>query len=84
MGEVLCKPAEAAAQLQVAERTLRRWRIEGTGPRWHRVGKQIRYSQADLDAWLASAAVEGQPAQPVAEPDPSENEPSEPVVAATA
>lgn len=39
--------------------TLARWRSEGYGPRFHRVGlRRIRYRVRDLDAWIESMAVD--------------------------
>lgn len=38
----------------VSVRTLQRWRMEGTGPVYVRLGRLVRYRQRDLDAWLAS------------------------------
>ena len=33
--------------------TLYQWRHLGTGPRAYRLGKHLRYRQADVEAWLA-------------------------------
>jgi hypothetical protein len=38
--------------------TLRGWRRAGKGPAFFRVGRSIRYSTRDLDAWLAKHRVE--------------------------
>lgn len=44
---------EAAALLQVREQTLRRWRMEGKGPPWAKVGEhRVVYRRADLTHWL--------------------------------
>lgn len=51
--------AEAAAQyLGLAKQTLARYRSEGRGPRYSRIGTRITYSRTDLDAYLAAAVVE--------------------------
>lgn len=51
------KPAQLAGELGVDEVTLWRWRRDGIGPRYHRVGpRAIRYARADVDAWLESHA----------------------------
>jgi predicted DNA-binding transcriptional regulator AlpA len=45
--------AEAAIYLRLKIYTLRKWRREGTGPKYIRCGARlIRYMQADIDAWL--------------------------------
>ena len=36
----------------IARRTLQRWRHEGVGPAWIRVGRLIRYRKSALDAFL--------------------------------
>ncbi len=43
--------SEAANLLRLSARTLERWRVEGTGPRFRRVGRRIVYSKVDLESW---------------------------------
>lgn len=48
----LLTPKEAAAFLQVSEKTLEKWRTKGTGPKFRRLGhRTVRYSQDDLLNW---------------------------------
>lgn len=50
-------PKDLAAQLGVSTDTLKNWRAARTGPRWFRMGPRlIRYSAAEVDAWMASQA----------------------------
>ena len=43
---------EAAALLRVSPITLSRWRIQGCGPRWIKMGpKRVAYAVDDLIAW---------------------------------
>jgi excisionase family DNA binding protein len=51
-GDRLLTSAETAERLRVNVDTLRRWRREGTGPPWHRVGRQVRYPARELERWL--------------------------------
>lgn len=44
--------AEAAEELNLSERTLERWRIEGKGPRFHRFGRLVRYGRRDLKRYV--------------------------------
>jgi excisionase family DNA binding protein len=44
---------QAAAVLCLSERTLERLRVSGTGPRFVRAGRSVRYREADLEAWIA-------------------------------
>lgn len=44
--------AEAAAELHVCKRTLKRWRALGDGPCQTRVGKKIFYHRDDILKWL--------------------------------
>lgn len=53
----LLTPAEAARQLQVREKTLSEWRYARTGPAFIKVGRLVRYQQADLDRWIESQRV---------------------------
>lgn len=49
-----CAPPEAAAFLGFSPATLESWRREGKGPRFYRVGRHIRYTFADLSAFLTA------------------------------
>jgi predicted DNA-binding transcriptional regulator AlpA len=48
----LLTTAQAAGFLKVAERTLQRWRREGTGPKPVRRGGRIYYWLSDLEGWV--------------------------------
>lgn len=41
-----------APQLCVTQGTLAKWRLNGSGPRYIRVGRRIAYDPADIAAWL--------------------------------
>lgn len=38
----------------VSGRTLQRWRLEGIGPKFLKLGRLVRYRQSDLDRWVAA------------------------------
>jgi hypothetical protein len=43
----------AAALLNVRLQTVRNWRWQGRGPRWHRIGQRmVRYRRTDLLAFI--------------------------------
>jgi excisionase family DNA binding protein len=44
---------EAATLLHLSERTLERFRVSGTGPKFVRLGRSIRYRLADVEAFIA-------------------------------
>jgi len=44
---------QAASFLNLSHRTLEKWRVTGSGPRYFKVGAQVRYERAELDRWLA-------------------------------
>jgi predicted DNA-binding transcriptional regulator AlpA len=48
---------EAALALRLSERTIERLRVAGTGPKFVRIGKSIRYQPSALDAYIASRVV---------------------------
>ena len=48
---------QTAKLLTLSERTLERLRVAGTGPRFVRAGRSIRYRETDLEAWIASRVV---------------------------
>ena len=49
---VLMDSRDAAAYLCVARQTLARWRVEGGGPVFLKLGALVRYDVDDLDGWL--------------------------------
>lgn len=52
----LLQPEEVAEFYAVPELTLTRWRAKGTGPRYFRVGRHVRYRREDVEAWLEEQA----------------------------
>jgi hypothetical protein len=55
-GHALLTTAEAAHLLRLSDRTLERFRVEGTGPRYVKAGPgnraRVLYRKDDLEAWL--------------------------------
>ncbi len=51
----LLDPKAAARQLGLSVRTLERHRVAGTGPRFARLGRLVRYRQSDLDVWVQAS-----------------------------
>jgi excisionase family DNA binding protein len=47
---------EAAKYLQVSRSYLRIGRMHGTGPRYSKLGRSVRYTLSDLDAWVEANA----------------------------
>ena len=45
---------DVAKQLRVSLAALRRWRLEGRGPRFIKVSALVRYRPEELEDWLAS------------------------------
>jgi excisionase family DNA binding protein len=52
MTDKLLTQQQLADELEVSLRTLERWRQQGSGPAFIRVGRSPRYRRADIDAWL--------------------------------
>jgi len=46
--------ADLAGYLGVPVSTVYKWRATGEGPRGFRVGRYVRYREADVQAWLAA------------------------------
>ena len=42
-----------AALLDLSPRTLGRYRVSSEGPKFHKVGRRVRYARKDVEAWLA-------------------------------
>ena len=45
---------ELASEVRRNVATVRRWRVEGTGPVFLRIERAVRYSRVDLDQWLGN------------------------------
>ena len=44
-----------AAYLAISVETLRHWRSQGRGPRFRKIGRCVRYHEADLEAFIQAA-----------------------------
>ena len=56
-GFPLLTPGEVAGTLRLARQTLARWRVEGVGPAFVKIGGRVAYGRADVEAWLAGRRV---------------------------
>ena len=45
---------EVAELLKLSVRTVERLRVSGTGPKFLRILRSVRYRPSDVEAWLAS------------------------------
>ena len=54
----LLDDVQAADVLGLAPATLRKWRCQGGGPAFFRLGRLIRYRRDEIEAWLESRRVE--------------------------
>jgi predicted DNA-binding transcriptional regulator AlpA len=54
--ETLLDTAVAAERLGVSPSFLAKARMQGTGPRYRKLGRAVRYAQADLDHWLMACS----------------------------
>lgn len=53
----LLSEAETARCASVSTAALRKWRREGKGPAFLKLGKLVRYRTADIEQWLAGCVV---------------------------
>jgi predicted DNA-binding transcriptional regulator AlpA len=51
----LLNPKQAARTVGLSVRTLERHRLAGTGPRYTRLGRLIRYRECDLAEWVRAS-----------------------------
>lgn len=51
MGNRYLTEFDVAERTQISLGTLRRWRLENKGPRYHKFGSLVRYDEEDLAAW---------------------------------
>jgi excisionase family DNA binding protein len=50
-------PEELAAQVKVSVETVYWWNRTNKAPKRHKFGKHVRYTRADVDAWLRDRLV---------------------------
>jgi excisionase family DNA binding protein len=55
--ETLLNEEQAARRLNVAVKTLQKWRVVGGGPRFVKLGRCVRYSAADLEEFITARTV---------------------------
>ena len=55
--ETLLNEEQAAQRLNVAVKTLQKWRGVGGGPRFVKLGRCVRYSAADLEDYITTRTV---------------------------
>ena len=48
----LLTPPQTAKRLNITTWTLTKWRTKGQGPPFVKVGRAVRYREADLDKWI--------------------------------
>ena len=54
---VLESEKQLGARMGISLKVLQKWRLNGDGPPWYRIGPQlVRYNRAEVDAWLTSRA----------------------------
>lgn len=58
MSAVILTPVAVGERTGLALKTLANWRCLGTGPKWFRLGRLVRYYEADLDRWIGSLPTE--------------------------
>ena len=54
--ETLLDTVAAAKRLGVSPSFLAKARMQGVGPRYRKIGRAVRYAQADLDHWLLACS----------------------------
>jgi predicted DNA-binding transcriptional regulator AlpA len=62
----LWSTVEVAECLALSPRTVRRWRSQGAGPGWFRVGREVRYDPAEVYRWLDEECEWSGPVEPPA------------------
>jgi hypothetical protein len=56
MLERMHSPTRIARARGIEVETLAAWRRRGYGPKWYRIGRQIKYAESDLLTWTSAQA----------------------------
>jgi predicted DNA-binding transcriptional regulator AlpA len=51
MNSRLLTESEVSERTQISLATLRRWRLENRGPKYHKFGSLVRYGEEELNRW---------------------------------
>ncbi|CAN5198848.1 hypothetical protein BH10PSE12_BH10PSE12_36480 [soil metagenome] len=57
MDDVYVNERTASAKLSIPVSTLQKYRASGSGPRFSKIGKSVRYRLQDLDAFMSAHVV---------------------------
>jgi hypothetical protein len=52
MPDRFLQPTELAKELKIPLSNLAKWRLNGGGPVFTKLGKNVRYERADVEHWL--------------------------------
>ena len=52
MSDRFFTPETLSKELEITMSTLAKWRLYGGGPRYAKMGKNIRYEKCDVDEWV--------------------------------
>ncbi len=59
MSERFFTENEVAERTRISLGTLRRWRLENRGPKFHKFGSLVRYAEDELMAWEEAQPIGG-------------------------
>lgn len=54
MNEHVLTPTELGVMLNKTPASLAQWRYLGVGPRFVKIGRAVRYREADVSTWLSA------------------------------
>lgn len=64
MSERFFTEEEVAERTRISLGTLRRWRLENRGPKFHKFGSLVRYAEDELLAWEEAQPIGGDGSRP--------------------
>ena len=57
----LLNEREVARILGIARQTVANWRFKGKEPRYHKIGRSVRYSLADIEEFIERSRIKLEP-----------------------
>lgn len=57
MSDRFMTPKQAEERYSISRNTLAYWRMKNVGPKYHKIGKGVRYKVSDFEEWMETQVI---------------------------